>query len=975
MNFNSFRGSEWRQWDLHIHSDASDGNMTCEQIIDKASEKKISVIALTDHHTASNIDKILEIGDSKGISVIPGIEFRTDKGKRSVHIIALFPREFEGIKITTEVINSYILNPLDLSRTKIIQKGKEKLKEDKKDVISDEQAFKVGIFECQVNFEKAANMIHQKLGGLVIVHAGSKSNSLEEEISHDGKTNTDKYNSLGPLKNELFLEGYIDICEINNEKDNREFYLKKFNKPSIIGSDAHNLNEIGIKSFWIKADPTFEGLKQIIYEPERVCLEEVPNKLELIKNYPDNFIDKIIIKIKNDDNEWFDKINEIQLNSDLVSIIGNKGMGKSALADIIGSSGNANVGLYSFLNKEKYLKHSSCIKYIGVLQFKDGSTCSKEFSNPTHDSKASSKVIYFSQSFVNTLCENDDVARLQDEIDRVIFSHIPNESKLGTSNLSELISKKTSSLDSRILEERNKLDEVNKKIIQTEEYLNNPETKIKWVNTLKEKEKLYKEIESKKPNKVDRPKADDNKPILDDVTKKKEEIKSINHTIFEINNKIKISNDDIFELEKIRNEILDFERKYQDLKKEIESNLVFNKYQLKLDDLLQLKFNANSINRKIDTEKESVKTLEINKSKSESKIIELNNSIKNLEKNLTEKQRAYKKYLEELESWNNRLNEIKGNDEIKDSIIYLGKWIKWYDNDLPSGRQGLLTKREIISNTILNLINEKKSVYPALYSFAKIVSDNRAHEFEIEFADFLQFNSKYSLSKRFKDDLFSFLDLRFAGTFHTSEKGSEQLELLLNKINFEKIDDIKTLPNTIINAFENDLSQISTLKSNYESQILPNKKNDLYNFLFGFNYLDPRFSITFGGKSINYLSPGEKGTLLLIFYLLIDKDKRPIIIDQPEENLDNQTVYQKLVKFIKKIKNTRQVIIVTHNPNLAIVCDSEQIIYAHIDKDSKNLVSYTCGSIENLGIREKAIDILEGTKPAFKNRKDKYEIK
>jgi predicted metal-dependent phosphoesterase TrpH len=52
------RGSEWRKWDLHIHSDTSDGKMTCKQIVDKAIENGIDVIALTDHHTFKNIDTI-----------------------------------------------------------------------------------------------------------------------------------------------------------------------------------------------------------------------------------------------------------------------------------------------------------------------------------------------------------------------------------------------------------------------------------------------------------------------------------------------------------------------------------------------------------------------------------------------------------------------------------------------------------------------------------------------------------------------------------------------------------------------------------------------------------------------------------------------------------------------------------------------------------------------------------------------------
>ena len=124
---NFSKGSEWRKWDLHIHSNASEGKMTCEQIISESISKDISVIALTDHHTSRNIDEILRIGDKKGVSVIPGIEFRTDKGKHSIHLIALFPRVYNEITITGIVLHDKILSPLGLSETDIIHKGKEKL--------------------------------------------------------------------------------------------------------------------------------------------------------------------------------------------------------------------------------------------------------------------------------------------------------------------------------------------------------------------------------------------------------------------------------------------------------------------------------------------------------------------------------------------------------------------------------------------------------------------------------------------------------------------------------------------------------------------------------------------------------------------------------------------------------------------------------------------------------------------------------
>lgn len=72
------------------------------------------------------------------------------------------------------------------------------------------------------------------------------------------------------------------------------------------------------------------------------------------------------------------------------------------------------------------------------------------------------------------------------------------------------------------------------------------------------------------------------------------------------------------------------------------------------------------------------------------------------------------------------------------------------------------------------------------------------------------------------------------------------------------------------------------------------------------------------------LSPGERGMVLLVFYLALSKDNIPLITDQPEDNLDNQSVYKKLVPCINEAKNNLQVIIVTHNPNIAVACDAEQ---------------------------------------------------
>jgi hypothetical protein len=148
---------------------------------------------------------------------------------------------------------------------------------------------------------------------------------------------------------------------------------------------------------------------------------------------------------------------------------------------------------------------------------------------------------------------------------------------------------------------------------------------------------------------------------------------------------------------------------------------------------------------------------------------------------------------------------------------------------------------------------------------------------------------------------------------------------------------------------------------------------DVYDFVWSFGYLIPEYSLKLDGKDLTQLSPGERGALLLVFYLLVEKSDRPIIVDQPEENLDNQTVYHLLIPVIREVKKRRQIIMVTHNPNIAVVCDAEQIIHASIDRAQGNRITYTSGSIENPVINKHVLDVLEGTRPAFDNRDAKYQ--
>ena len=142
------------------------------------------------------------------------------------------------------------------------------------------------------------------------------------------------------------------------------------------------------------------------------------------------------------------------------------------------------------------------------------------------------------------------------------------------------------------------------------------------------------------------------------------------------------------------------------------------------------------------------------------------------------------------------------------------------------------------------------------------------------------------------------------------------------------------------------------------------------------------------------MSQWKQAFVILKLLLEFSEKSCPILNDQPEDSLDNRAIYNELVKYLKDKKKERQVIIVTHNPNVVVSADAEQIIVANQDgKDSPNEASmkfqYVSGALEfskpvdekisfvlkSKGIREHVCEILEGGEDAFKQRERKYKIR
>jgi hypothetical protein len=157
---------------------------------------------------------------------------------------------------------------------------------------------------------------------------------------------------------------------------------------------------------------------------------------------------------------------------------------------------------------------------------------------------------------------------------------------------------------------------------------------------------------------------------------------------------------------------------------------------------------------------------------------------------------------------------------------------------------------------------------------------------------------------------------------------------------------------------------------------------EIADWIFSVDHISLDYTLRYRGTPLRFLSPGTRGIVLLILYLAVDKfDDRPLIVDQPEENLDNASVYDVLVRYFREAKRRRQIILVTHNPNLVVNTDAEEVIVATAERRDSGLpvISYTVGPLEQVpegaqSVRDHVCNILEGGKAAFQSRERRYEL-
>ena len=332
-----------------------------------------------------------------------------------------------------------------------------------------------------------------------------------------------------------------------------------------------------------------------------------------------------------------------------------------------------------------------------------------------------------------------------------------------------------------------------------------------------------------------------------------------------------------------------------------------------------------------------------------------------LEEDISLEQQEYFKYEKNLQEWTTYKSMLDGDiDNTIDgtSIKELENQLNYLNESLEDCLREKREQRIKVIKDILEQIYRKKEVLQEIYLPVqkKIESIEALGNSNIVFKSSIVVNTGSLI-----ESIMRLIDQRVDSNFKGTQGGYVFLENIIESTDYEKEESVIDFIKELYKSTTENIDRIDQLVKDRE---------ELNTVIGNLSYLEPKFTINADGKSLNELSPGERGIVLLIFYLALDKDNTPLVIDQPEDNLDNQSVYSKLVPAIVEAKKNRQIIIVTHNPNIAIACDSEGVIYC---SQKAQGLQYSTGSIENEEMNNHIINVLEGTVPAFKVRRKTYK--
>ncbi len=915
-------GLRWYKCDFHLHTMTSKCYKEAEKDTsvmwaNEVKNKGLNCIAITDHNDYRGINDIKKLCEQAGIVAFPGVELSCDSSK--IHMLILFDVDCNGERIQ-EFLNSVEIFSNSLGDSGCTCKGE----------ITD---------VC----ESA-----QKMGGLVIAAHIDEFNGISQ-MSHDNikKILDRKYiNAVQVVNGDIWKEyknnSIKEISELLSEKYGIEISEEKAkswykayemayeagvpmlsfsDNPYSEDSSNHGLWGIGNHYSWLKMDahPRLESVRQALLSFDMRLRTDFQSK-EKPDNNPDLFISSIEIK----DTLLNENDIVIRFNPQMNTIIGGRGSGKSSIIRTIAG------GLNSF--------EADKLEIINAEQ--------QNFYRLNGRTKSSTekKGIFNKSSKVNIYLERmDDLFKIEISEIKSMGEQVRKLYRLENDKWTEIL-------------DENYLDFFKAQIF----------TQKQIYELAVDSDSLLNIID------------DDIGGLGQDVSNKKVALNNVISKLVEIN----YLNVSIQEEKKIGTELKDIDDQISKFEKSgisdaLKEKQIFESQNKKINDYADSK---NEQLQKILTLLKEIQQSDINYEKTgdaeidallEKDLLSLKQRLETIKQtcNLIEKDTESLKKDIELTTWN--VNVLAADKLYKDMCSNLeeqGISFSRLDDLLEKKRTKVKELDKI--NSDKNKLGVAKGEYINLYkkyeAELKNISDKR-----IEFINSVignDTNVKFSVVKNRNRK--SFVDIMKSilqkDILTIDEDIQDLADIFFNKNGIEKF------RQTMKEIHEGkDKKSCSAKTRSVIAEMTPESFARLISFLPE-DDLKVSYKPNKGKKFIplSNASAGQKTTAILTF--LLAYGKLPLLLDQPEDDLDNRLVYDLIVTRLKKTKSKRQIIVVTHNANIPVNGDAEYIV--SMDSETDKIKTKYEGTMDDENIRKEICDIMEGTQDAFEMRAKKYHF-